>query len=77
MEHNCYVQVKKFEKDSEMYTCRKLGEDGVDIEVHQKQLLKEVKIKVLTIGQANTQSSDLSVFKVGVNDKVSKLISIF
>ena len=34
IEHNCYVQVKKFEKDSEMYTCRKIGEEVVDIEVH-------------------------------------------
>ena len=40
-------------------------------------MLKEVKIKVLMVGQASTQSTDLSVFKVGVNDKVIKLLAIF
>jgi len=39
--------------------------------------LKEVKIKVLMVGQASTQSTDLRVFKVGVNDKVIKLLAIF
>ena len=29
------------------------------------------------VGQASTPSTDLSVFKVGVNDKVIKILAIF
>ena len=39
--------------------------------------MKEIKIKILVISQTTLKQSDLSIFKVGVNEKVNKILSIF